>query len=76
MASDRLIHFVCTSRAHRGGPDPGLTQHDGEWALCSQLLANGHEWYDTGGLPVREAVAQWRGLVGPVEETQPTAPAA
>ena len=75
MASDGLIHFVCTTRDHGSTRDPGLTQHEGEWALCAQLLGDGHEWYDTGGVEVRDAVAQWRELIEPVEEPQP-APAA
>jgi hypothetical protein len=76
MASDRLIHFVCTTRSHCADGDPGLTQYLGEWALCPELLAPDHEWYDTGGLPVRDAVAQWRELMDVDDPTQPTVPAA
>lgn len=72
MASDRLIHFVCTARDHGSSRDPGLTQNEGEWALCAQLLGNGHEWFDTGGVPVKEAVARWRELMGFAEELQPS----
>jgi hypothetical protein len=75
MASDGLIHFVCTAPDHGSSRDPGLTQHEGEWALCPQLLAEGHEWFDIGGVPVRQAVAQWRELIGSEEAPQP-APAA
>ena len=74
MATDRLIHFVCTSRDHCSS-EPGLTQHDGEWALCPELLGEGHEWFDTGGVPVKAAIAQWRELVDAVEQAEP-APAA
>jgi hypothetical protein len=75
MASDRLIHFVCTTRDHSSSRDPGLTQYEGEWALCPELLADGHDWFDTGGVPVKDALAQWRELMDLREETQP-APAA
>ncbi len=69
MASDGLIHYVCTSRDHCASAEPGLTQHHGEWAICPQLLGEDHEWYDTGGLAVRDAVILWRKLI--VEERQP-----
>ena len=77
MASDGLIHFVCTARDHATSRDPGLTQHAGEWALCPELLSNAHEWFDTGGVPARDAKAQWRELTEiDVEELQPAPPAA
>jgi hypothetical protein len=72
MASDGLIHFVCMARDHGSTRDPGLTQHEGEWALCADLLANGHEWFDTGGVPAKDAVAQWREVMESDEELQPT----
>ncbi len=64
---DGLIHFVCISREHYSGSEPGLTQHLGEWAICTELLGRGHDWFDTDGVSVREAVAQWRRLMGAPE---------
>ncbi len=64
MNGDRLIRFICTANAHRRSTELGLTQHDGEWALCPDLLAQGHEWMDTGGLEVADAVARWKRSVG------------
>ena len=75
MASDRLIHFVCTAADHHSTSKPGLTQYEGEWAMCPELLSNGHDWFDTGGVPVKQAVDQWRGFTDAFEELQP-APAA
>lgn len=72
MAGDRLIRFVCTASAHRRSTELGLTQHEGEWALCPDLLAQGHEWMDTGGLEVADAVASWKRLVG-LESARPAA---
>jgi hypothetical protein len=62
--SDRLIHYVCTASSHRQSPAPGLTRHNGSWALCPDLIVDGHEWTDTGGLEVRDAVVQWRQIIG------------
>lgn len=62
--ADRLIHYVCTASSHRRSPEPGLTRHNGSWALCPDLIGDGHEWTDTGGLEVREAVIQWRQIIG------------
>lgn len=64
MTGDRLIRFICIASAHRRSTELGLTQHQGEWALCPDLLAQGHEWMDTGGLVVAEAVARWKREVG------------
>jgi hypothetical protein len=61
--SDRLIHYVCTASSHRRS-EPGLTRHNGSWALCPDLIGAGHEWRDTGGLEVRDAVIHWRQIVG------------
>jgi hypothetical protein len=61
--SDRLIRFVCIAASHRRTTDPGLTRYDGRWAICPELLARDHEWQDTGGLEVRDAVTQWRQLI-------------
>lgn len=63
VAGDRLIRYVCTASAHRRSTELGLTQHDGKWALCPDLLAQRHEWTDTGGLEVAEAVARWKRIV-------------
>ena len=71
MASDRLIHFVCTSREHLSNGEAGLTQYEGEWALCPELLGTGHEWFDTGGVPVRDAIAQRRELMDVEREAEP-----
>lgn len=62
--NDRLIHYVCTASSHRRSPEPGLTRHKGSWALCPDLIGDGHEWTDTGGLEVREAMLQWREIIG------------
>lgn len=62
--SNSLIQFVCTASSHRRSSEPGLTRHQGSWALCPDLIGDGHEWRDTGGLEVREAFVQWRQMVG------------
>lgn len=62
--SDHLIHYVCTASSHRRSPEPGLTRHDGHWAMCPDLIGDGHEWQDTGGLDVRSAVVRWRQMIG------------
>lgn len=63
--SDRLIHYVCTASSHRRSPEPGLTRHNGGWALCPDPIGIGHEWTDTGGLEPRDAVSQWRQTLDP-----------
>lgn len=75
MASDRLIHYICTARAHCRTMEVGLTQHRGEWALCADLLSDGHEWRETGAVGVAQAVAQWQAAMGLVP-SRPEAPAA
>ena len=63
MARDGLIHFACLSRAHCASRIPGLTQHRGDWALCPEIDAKDHDWYDIGGLSVRDAVTRWLSLI-------------
>jgi hypothetical protein len=72
MADDRLIHWICTSPTHRRSIEVGLTRHDGSWALCPDLLSPGHEWMDTGGVEVGEAVTHWKRAAG-VEGQRPAA---
>jgi hypothetical protein len=72
MAGDRTIRYLCTASAHRRSNELGLTQHAGEWALCPDLLSPGHEWADTGGVEVAEAVVRWKELVG-LETRRPAA---
>ncbi|MBU6423618.1 MAG: hypothetical protein KGJ98_07630 [Chloroflexota bacterium] len=72
MADDRLVHYLCTAPAHRRSTELGLTQHGGRWALCPDLLGQGHEWVDTGGLQVADAVIRWREIVG-LERARPAA---
>ena len=71
MARDGLIHFVCTAREHTASRVPGLTEHNGEWALCPTLRENGHEWVDTGGLAVRDAFARWLSLIDAAAQPTP-----
>ncbi|MDE3111762.1 MAG: hypothetical protein KGN00_04945 [Chloroflexota bacterium] len=72
MAGDRMIRFLCTSPAHRRSTELGLTRHEGQWALCPDLLSQGHEWLDTGGLEVADAVVRWKEIVG-LERARPAA---
>lgn len=72
MASDRLIHWICTAKAHCRTTEVGLTQHDGEWALCADLLSDGHEWRDIGGIDVASAVSRWQEAMG-VARARPAA---
>jgi hypothetical protein len=60
VADDRLIHWICTSPAHRRSIELGLTRHQGQWALCCDLLSDGHAWLDTGGVALGDAVTHWR----------------
>lgn len=62
MATDRLIHWICTAPAHRRSSALGLTRHDGRWALCPDLVGDGHEWVDTGGVEVDDAVVRWQSV--------------
>lgn len=62
--NDRLIHYVCVASSHRHSLEPGLTRHQGRWALCPDLIGDGHEWQDTGGLETRDAVIRWRQMIG------------
>jgi len=64
MATDRLIHYVCASPSHRGSVELGITRHDGGWALCPDLLSEDHDWVETGGLDVGDAVGRWFELAG------------
>ena len=73
MATDRLIHWVCTAPAHRRTSELGLTRHDGQWALCPDLISEGHEWAGTGGLEVNEAVAHWERVAGVAADGHPAA---
>jgi hypothetical protein len=72
MADARLIRYLCTAPAHRRSTELGLTRHDGEWALCPDLLSQGHQWTDTGGLEVADAVGRWKEIVG-LERARPAA---
>lgn len=44
----RTIAYLCSAAAHNGlkltRSNENLTIHDGEWAVCSSALAEGHEW--------------------------------
>jgi hypothetical protein len=73
MADDRLIHWICTAPSHRRSIELGLTRHDGGWALCPDLLSEGHEWIDTGGLEVSDAVIHWQRVVGVEPQQRPAA---
>ncbi len=73
MAGDRLIHWICTSPAHRRSIELGLTRHDGQWALCPDLLSDGHEWLDTGGVALGDAVTRWHHVTGTDETQRPAA---
>lgn len=64
MATDRLIHWICTADDHRRTPELGLTRYDGQWAMCPQLIGEGHEWQETGGVEVGDAVRQWQQVAG------------
>ncbi len=64
MTGEALIRYVCVAPAHCRSTELGLTRHEGEWALCPDLLGQGHDWSDTGGLGVVEAVAHWQELAG------------
>lgn len=74
MAPDRLIHWICTAPAHRRSAELGLTRHDGRWAMCPDLIGDGHEWLDTGGVDVSDAVLHWQ-RVGGADGTPETAAA-
>ncbi|OGO74139.1 MAG: hypothetical protein A3G84_08910 [Chloroflexi bacterium RIFCSPLOWO2_12_FULL_71_12] len=75
--SDRLIHYICTAASHHRSLGPGLTRHGGHWALCPDLIGEDHEWRDTGGLEVHDAVIRWRQIVGGFDfDGGPTASAA
>ena len=60
MTPDRLIHWICTASFHRRTSELGLTHHDGQWAMCPELIGDGHEWLDIGGVEVSDAVARWQ----------------
>jgi hypothetical protein len=60
MATDRLIHWICTARDHSRTTELGLTRHDGRWAMCPELIGDGHEWQETGGVELSDAVRQWQ----------------
>ena len=64
MGTDRLIHWICTSTDHRRRSDLGLTRHDGQWAMCPELIGDGHQWRETGGVEVQQAVVQWQHAAG------------
>lgn len=64
MPGDRLIRYLCVAPTHRRSTELGLTRHEGQWALCPDLLSPGHEWTDTGGLEVSDAVGRWKQLIG------------
>lgn len=72
MARDRMIRYLCTAAAHRRSTELGLTQHEGKWALCPDLLGQGHQWMDTGGLDVADAVMRWKEIAG-VDRARPAA---
>ena len=68
-----LIYFVCSSSDHNAGGEPGLTKHKGQWAICPRFAATDHEWVETGGLAVPDAVARWFSLIDAVAPPWPAA---
>jgi hypothetical protein len=54
----KLVRFVCVAKAHAGGhSDSALTIHEGAWAFCATgATDSGHEWSQTDGLPIMEAM--------------------
>jgi len=63
VATDLLIHWICTATSHRRTSELGLTHHEGQWAMCPELIGDGHEWFDTGGVDVSDALARWEEVV-------------
>jgi hypothetical protein len=51
-----LIEFVCVSAAHRPSHDgqhaSTVTVYQGRWAYCDSALESGHEWVESGGVPL------------------------
>lgn len=51
-----LIEFVCISAAHRprhdGAHASTVTVHLGRWAYCDSPAEDGHEWVNSGGVPL------------------------
>lgn len=72
---DRLIRWICASDSHRVSVEPGLTRYEGQWAVCPQLLGNDHEWLDTGGVELSEAVTRWRRLGDRIPQGSTPSPA-
>ena len=64
MTEEQLIYYLCVAKNHRGSRELGLTQYEGRWALCPDILGQGHEWVATGGLAASDAVAKWKEITG------------
>ena len=64
MSEERLIRYICVFKGHRGSRELGLTQFQGGWALCPDILGNNHEWLDIGEAAIADAVQQWREITG------------
>lgn len=51
-----LIEFVCVNSAHgplRDGRHAStVTVHLGRWAYCDSVIESGHEWVESGGIPL------------------------
>lgn len=51
-----LIEVVCISAAHRprhvGAHASTVTVYLGRWAYCDSPAEEGHEWVDSGGVPL------------------------
>jgi hypothetical protein len=51
-----LIDFICTAPAHRPRHDgqhaSTVTVHQGHWAYCDSTAEDGHEWVESGGVPL------------------------
>ena len=51
-----LIEFVCVNPAHRplhdGRHASTVTVHLGGWAYCDSAIESGHDWVDSGAIPL------------------------
>jgi hypothetical protein len=54
--SGALIEFVCIAAAHQPHHDgehaSTVTVHLGRWAYCDSPREEGHEWVQSGGIPL------------------------
>jgi hypothetical protein len=61
-----LIGFMCTSAAHlgkNGTQVDHISVHERAWAYCpSDVRGDGHEWKETGGIPLVEVESRVRSM--------------